>query len=101
MVLGRRVAMAFAAALCLSLVIGVLGARAAEAAVQSKSAVTVTVTVSPPTEVYGVLDQVFSVTIAPPTTGKSHPRESSRFPICKSICAHLSHCPPPGWARSP
>ena len=46
---------------------GVLGTRTAGAAQQTKSAVTITVTVSPPTEVYGVLDQVFSVTIAPPT----------------------------------
>ena len=72
-ILGRRVAIAIAAALCLTSVIGVLGARAAEAALQSRSAVKVTVTVSPPTEVYGVLDQVFSVTIAPPATGQISP----------------------------
>ena len=72
-VLVRRVAMAAAAALCLSSVTGVLGVRAAEAAVQTKSAVTVTVTVSPPTEVYGVLNQVFSVTIAPPASGDISP----------------------------
>ncbi len=68
-VFGRQVAAAFAAALCVSLVIGVLGARTADAAAQSKSSVTVTVTVSPPTEAYGVLNQVFSVTITPPATG--------------------------------
>ena len=73
MLLGRRVNVGVAAGLCLVLAIGVLGARAAGAAVQTKSAVTVTVTVSPPTEVYGVLDQVFSVTIAPPATGDVSP----------------------------
>ena len=52
--------MAFAATLCLSSLIGIPGTGAAGAAVQTKSNVTVTVTVSPPTEVYGVLDQVFS-----------------------------------------
>ena len=72
-ILGRRVAVALAAALCVSLVVGVLGARAAGAAVQTKSNVTVTVTVSPPTEVYGVLDQVFTVTVAPPSTGDISP----------------------------
>lgn len=73
MVLGRGVATVLAAALCASLVVGVLGARAAEAAPQSKSSVTVTVTVSPPSEVYGVINQVFSVTVAPPATGEISP----------------------------
>jgi hypothetical protein len=71
--LGRRVALAVAAVLCLSLVVGVLGTRSAGAAAPTQSAVTVTVTVSPPTEVFGVLDQVFSVTIAPPSTGDDSP----------------------------
>ena len=68
LVLGRRVVAALAAALCLSLGVGVLGAPTVGAAPQSKSGVTVTVAVSPPTEVYGVINQVFSVTIAPPAT---------------------------------
>ena len=72
-VLGRRVATAVAAALCLSFLVGLLGAQAADAAAQSKSGVTVTVTVSPPTEVYGVLNQVFSVTITPPAAGDVSP----------------------------
>ena len=71
--LGRRVAVAVAAALCLSSLVGVLGAQAAGAALQSKSSVTVTVAVSPPTEVYGVLNQVFSVTVAPPAAGDVSP----------------------------
>jgi hypothetical protein len=71
--LGRRVAVAIAAALCLSSVVGVLGSHGAEAAPQSKSSVTVTVSVSPPTEVYGVLNQVFSVTVAPPAAGDVSP----------------------------
>lgn len=73
MLLGRRVAVAVAAALCLSSLVGVLGAQAAGAALQSKSSVTVTVAVSPPTEVYGVLNQVFSVTVAPPAAGDVSP----------------------------
>jgi hypothetical protein len=72
-VLARRVAVALAAALCLSSVVAVLGAQATEAALQTKSSVTVTVTVSPPTEVYGVLNQVFSVTVAPPAAGDISP----------------------------
>ena len=55
-VLGRGVITAFVAALFLTLVVAVQGSRAAEAAPQSKSGVTVTVTVSPPTEVYGVIN---------------------------------------------
>jgi hypothetical protein len=73
MIRGRWVVLTAAAALCPSLMVSVLGASAAEAAVQSKSGVTVAVTVSPPTEVYGVLDQVFSVTIAPPASGDISP----------------------------
>ena len=50
-----------------------LGTRTAGAALQTKSAVTVSVAVSPPTEVYGVLDQVFSVTISPPAASDVSP----------------------------
>jgi hypothetical protein len=70
---GRRVAIAVAAVLCLTLVVGILGSRAAGAAQQTKSTVTVSVTVSPPTEFYGVLDQVFTVTVAPPSSGDVAP----------------------------